>query len=542
VTFGAVPVGAAAGAILAHSVRLYGGTIRKGTVLGAPELQRLSAAGIAEVVVARLSPDDVHEDEAAERIAMAIAGAGILVQAPFTGRANLHADAAGLLVADRDLIDRLNRIDPAITIATVAAFEPVEAGSMVATVKIIPFAAPRAAVERAVAEASRATALRVAGFRSLKVGLVATTLPATKASVMDKTRYLLDERLALAGAGVMREDRVAHDRGAVAAALAAQARDGADLLVVFGASAVIDERDVVPAAIMAAGGHVVHFGMPVDPGNLLVLGEISGRPVIGSPGCARSPKENGFDWILNRLLAGLDVTSEAITGLGVGGLLKEIASRPQPREGGTPSQEPRAPARVAALVLAAGQSRRMGGPNKLAATIGGRPLVRMAVEAALASRAASVTVVTGHEHGDVAATLAGLDVAQAHNPDYAEGLSTSLRVGIGSLPEGIDGVVVLLADMPGVTGEVVDRLIDAFDPDRGALIVVPTFAGKRGNPVLWSARFFPELMAVEGDTGGRHLIGANADAVVEVELGAAVAHDVDTPEALAAAGGRLPNP
>jgi molybdenum cofactor cytidylyltransferase len=299
VTFGAVPVGAAAGAILAHSVRLDGGTIRKGTVLGAPELQRLSAAGIAEVVVARLSPDDVHEDEAAERIAMAIAGAGILVQAPFTGRANLHADAAGLLVADRDLIDRLNRIDPAITIATVAAFEPVEAGSMVATVKIIPFAAPRAAVERAVAEASRATALRVAGFRSLKVGLVATTLPATKASVMDKTRYLLDERLALAGAGVMREDRVAHDRGAVAAALAAQARDGADLLVVFGASAVIDERDVVPAAIMAAGGHVVHFGMPVDPGNLLVLGEISGRPVIGAPGCARSPKENGRQSMMN---------------------------------------------------------------------------------------------------------------------------------------------------------------------------------------------------------------------------------------------------
>ncbi len=151
-----------------------------------------------------------------------------------------------------------------------------------------------------------------------------------------------------------------------------------------------------------------------------------------------------------------------------------------------------------------------------------------------------MTVVTGNRAPDVEAALAGLDVATVHNPDFAEGLSTSLRAGIASLPADVDGVVVLLADMPGVTAAMIDRLISAFDPDAGALLVLPTFGGKRGNPVLWAARFFPDLMAVQGDTGGRHLIGANPEAIVEVELGPAVALDIDTPEALAAAGGSLP--
>ena len=275
--------------------------------------------------------------------------------------------------------------------------------------------------------------------------------------------------------------------------------------------------------------------MPVDPGNLLLLGELGGRPVIGAPGCARSPRENGFDWVLGRLLAGLQVGPEEISGLGVGGLLMEIASRPQPRE--TP--EPKAP-KVAALVLAAGQGRRMGGPNKLLAEYRGRSLGRTVVDAALASRAASVTVVTGHRRADVEASLAGTAVQWVHNLDHEEGLSTSLRQGVASLADDVDGVLVMLADMPLLTAPILDRLIAAFDPAADRLVVVPTHDGKRGNPVLWSRAFFAELQAIEGDTGARHLIGAHADAVVEVEIGPEVALDLDTPEALRAAGGTLP--
>jgi molybdenum cofactor cytidylyltransferase len=308
-------------------------------------------------------------------------------------------------------------------------------------------------------------------------------------------------------------------------------KEGAELVIVFGASAIADRRDVIPAAVEAVGGRIEHFGMPVDPGNLLLIGDARGRPVLGAPGCARSPKENGFDWVLMRLLAGLEVPREAITGMGVGGLLMEIVTRPQPRD------EPVVPARerrVAAAVLAAGRSTRMGGSNKLLAEIGGKPLVRIAAEQALASRASPVIVVTGHQRERVEAALAGLSVRLVHNPDYAQGLGTSLRAAVAAAPADVDGIVICLGDMPQVDAALIDRLIAAFDPERGALAVVPTIAGQRGNPVLWSRRFFPDLMAIEGDIGARYLIGRYSEAVAEVPVtGKAALIDIDTPEALA---------
>jgi molybdenum cofactor cytidylyltransferase len=257
---------------------------------------------------------------------------------------------------------------------------------------------------------------------------------------------------------------------------------------------------------------------------------MQGRPVLGAPGCARSPKENGFDWILARLLAGLPVTREDITGMGVGGLLMEIVTRPQPRaapegDGG----------RVAAIVLAAGRSTRMGGPNKLLADIAGKPLVRIVVEEALASRARPVIVVTGHERARVEAALAGLDVRLVHNPDFAQGLSTSLKTGLAAVPAPADGAIICLGDMPQVRAGLIDRLIAAFDPARGALIAVPTLEGRRGNPVVWSRRFFTELAELEGDVGARHLIGTYGEALVEVPVtDSAALVDIDTPEALSA--------
>ncbi|CAH1665882.1 molybdopterin-binding protein [Chelatococcus asaccharovorans] len=335
--FGPVGLDEAEGAVVAHSVRLPQRLIKKGSRLAAADIADLKAAGVTALTVARLEPDDVPEDRAAAALAEAVAGPGVRVEAPFTGRANLYAATSGVLVVDAEGIDAVNAVDETVTVATLQAYRPVAAGDMVGTVKIIPYAVAGAVLARTMDLAAGASPLvQVAPYRLQRVAVISTRLPSLKESTIDKTLKVLRQRLAPAGATIVADLRVDHETAALAAAIEAADAAKADLLVIFGASAVADRRDVVPAALEAVGGEIRHLGMPVDPGNLLLLGERAGRPVLGAPGCARSPKENGFDWILHRLLARLAVTRADITRLGVGGLLMEIRSRPQPREGGEP--------------------------------------------------------------------------------------------------------------------------------------------------------------------------------------------------------------
>jgi molybdenum cofactor cytidylyltransferase len=220
--------------------------------------------------------------------------------------------------------------------------------------------------------------------------------------------------------------------------------------------------------------------------------------------------------------------------MGVGGLLMEIGSRPQPREE-TARAVPQ-PRKVAGILLAAGRSRRAEGVNKLLARIDGRPLVRIAAEHALASSLSRLIVVTGHMHADIRDALAGLDVDIVHNPDHAEGMAGSIRTGVQALPADADAAMVLLADMPRIDAHALDRLIAAYRPEAGRAVVVATAGGRRGNPVLWDRAFFSALARLEGDIGARHVIGENAGMVVEVEVGEAARLDLDTREALRAAG------
>jgi molybdenum cofactor cytidylyltransferase len=188
---------------------------------------------------------------------------------------------------------------------------------------------------------------------------------------------------------------------------------------------------------------------------------------------------------------------------------------------------------VAAIVLAAGRSTRMGAENKLLADIGGNAIVRRVAEAALASRARPVLVVTGHQAEAVRAALAGLDVAFVANPDYAQGLSTSLTAGLRALPDGTEGALILLADMPRIAAADLDRLIAAFADAGGAKIIVPMHQGRRGNPVLWPRAHFAEMLRLDGDTGAGRLLAAHAGTVRGVDLATdAILADVDTPEAL----------
>ena len=528
--FGPLPVPEALGGIIAHAVRHGALALRKGTVVTAEHVEALTRAGVSDIVVAMPEPDDLGEDEAARRIAGAAAGAGIRAEPPATGRANLFAGEAGLLLVDRARIDAINGIDEAITVATLEPMRAVAAGEMVATVKVIPFAVPESLAQAAASIAAGAVA--IAPFRPLRVGVISTLLPGLKASVVAKTAEALDQRLEKLGLPpAIHHLQTLHEPAAVAGALAQSVAAGAEIAIVFGASAITDRRDVIPAAIMAAGGRIAHLGMPVDPGNLLLLGSLKATQVIGAPGCARSPRENGFDWVLQRLLAGLAVGRAEIQSMGVGGLLMEIYSRPQPRSAVFHAKAPP----VAAVILAAGRSTRMGA-NKLLAPLEGKPVVRHVAEAALASRAGPVLVITGHDDAELRRALDGVAVTFVPNADYQEGMASSLKAGIAAVPASAAAALILLGDMPLVTPRLIDRLIDNYAAQPELKAVTPVAEGRRANPVLIARALFGEIEGLSGDVGARRVLEEAGEGVLEIMVDEdAVLLDVDTPEALARA-------
>jgi molybdenum cofactor cytidylyltransferase len=330
--FGPVPLDQALDAVSAHSLRLGERVIKKGARLTTDDLAAIQSDGRTEIIVALKDEDDIGEDEAAEKLALAVSGHHIRRDQPTTGRNNLFADTAGVLRIHTDTVNRLNAVDEAVTFATLPDYRAVERGEMIATVKIIPFAVSDLVIDRALSEIGAEPLIEVKPFRKLKVAAVSTLLPGLKPSVVNKTLAVLEGRLAPANSTVDFDLRVPHEAKDVADAIKAAIADGADLVVVYGASAITDRRDVIPAAIELAGGRIEHFGMPVDPGNLMLVGEVEGHTVLGAPGCARSPKENGFDWVLQRVMAGIPVKRADLTSMGVGGLLMEIIQRGHPRD------------------------------------------------------------------------------------------------------------------------------------------------------------------------------------------------------------------
>ena len=325
--FGAIPTADALGAILAHSVQLSQGRMRKGKVLTAQDISQLSADGVAAVTVAQLSAHDVHEDAAAQRLAQAFVDAahGLRLTEATTGRVNVIATQPGVFCGDVAAINAVNAVDPAITIATLAQYKRVAAGDMVATIKIISYGVAQQDLQKA-CNAAQPLALRPAihGAVTLIETQIGTATPSPKG------RNAIATRLERLGASLTNRVVVPHDEKALTQAIAAAP---GSLILILTASATSDLYDVAPNAVRQAGGTISRFGMPVDPGNLLFTGDFGPRPIIGLPGCARSLALNGADWVLERMICGIAVSNTDIAGMGVGGLLKESPARQQPRAG-----------------------------------------------------------------------------------------------------------------------------------------------------------------------------------------------------------------
>ncbi len=257
--FGPLEVSKAQGAILAHAHTLPNKRLKKGHRLLAEDISALRNSGVENIIVAKLEEGDVEENTAAEQIAFALQTPNITAANAFTGRANLHAEKPGVFFVNRELIDEINRISPAITVSTLNDGVFVESGRMVATVKIIPLAVEKLAVEQAVKLISDSGALALSASQIHRVGLVATRLPHLKKATMNKTAKVLAERLALAGSSLVLEKRVPHSAEKLAETLKQVAQE-CDLIIIFGASAITDGEDVIPAGLMLAGGQVDNFG------------------------------------------------------------------------------------------------------------------------------------------------------------------------------------------------------------------------------------------------------------------------------------------
>ena len=530
------PIDACDGLLLAHRHSCATGSIAKGTRLDLTILDRLRGAGQTHLICAAPDDGDVHEDQAADRLARALAPAGVDLDRAATGRVNIRVPVRGIVRYDRDVIRRLNEIDEAITFALVQHNQLLDAGQMAATLKIIPFF---------VAESSLAAIEECLGtgpgfsfhpLRQAKVALIQTRLAGQKDRLFTATEKVTAARLAQLDCQLVDSRICPHDRQPLAAAI--KACKDVDIILLCGASAIADRQDELPQAVVLAGGQIDRFGLPVDPGNLLMLAHLgsgaTATPVIGMPGCARSPKLNGLDWVLQLVLADIDVTTAECADMAAGGLLMEIASRPMPRALATRHL---VGDHVVGILLAAGQSRRMGAVNKLLAPLAGKPLVRHAAEAMLAAGLDEVIVVVGHEADKVAAALDGLPVRPVFNPHHASGQATSVATGIGALAADVSDVMIGLGDMPLLTADMMDRLLRAHldQADHHRRITMPLVGGKRGNPVVWGRAFFPELAALSGDSGGRQLLADHIAAhnlVISDEAG--WLQDVDTVDALAA--------
>ena len=526
--FGSVAVEEALGCVLAHTVKLGHFNLKKGKVLSQLDIDSLRAEKIPGVIVARLEASDVPEDEAARRLSTAMSGSDAAAQEAFTGRANIYAEQAGVLLVDQKRLREINHLHESLTIATLPTFARVGRRDMLATVKIIPFATPRVVLEKALGIIDDTPLVSVAAFKPLRVGLIITTLPQTKDSIVTKSETAIRERVNTLGGTLVQVLVCAHAQDVLAREV--HVLKDVDLILLFGASAIVDRADIVPAALVEAGGVVRHVGMPVDPGNLLMLGALGGTPVIGVPSCARSPKVNGFDWVLERIMAGIDVNPSDLMDMGAGGLLAEIKSRPQPRE--MQSSVMKAP-RIGAVILAAGASTRMGS-NKLLANFNGQAMVAHTVAQVKKSSILDVLVITGHQAEEVRSALENSGVSFAHNPKFTEGLSTSLRVGVTKMRDEYDAILVCLGDMPLIDPKDIDRMIAAFNPLEHRSIVVPVHGRRFGNPVLWGEEHFAALISCEGDRGARGLLESLKNDVVEIDVtNQGVLLDADTPEALA---------
>ena len=519
------------GSILAQSYNLSERKLSKGTRVSKAIVELLNRENIKTILCAVPHENDLDEDAAAEAISNAIDRNRLYAEEASTGRVNFRTPALGVVRYNRDLIKKINLVNESIAFSIVEHNQLLAKNDLIATLKIIPFFVSKIYVEQVVALLSKHEIFKIHRLEEKKVGFIQTYYDWQKRSIFKATSNVTRSRLDALGCLLEKETLIPHDHESLCSEIKSSLDSGAQVLLISGASAITDRSDYIPKAILSVGGEIIQYGLAVDPGNLLLIGQIGSTTVIGMPGCARSPKLNGFDWVLQLLMANIPITKEELADMGAGGLLMEIASRPLPRA--LSKSVNKREKRIMGVILAAGNSTRMGKDNKLLRNVGEASLIRNTAIEMLKSDLDSCSIVLGYQSDKVAEVIKDLNINLILNPLWQKGQASSLKAALNTLDDTYSDLLIMLGDMPGVKTRHINKVIEEhlLTNNRKSKITIPSFNGRKGNPVIWGRSFFPDLSNIEGDLGGRALFSQHPAAINLLDVDdSAFVTDADTPE------------
>ncbi|MEM7198140.1 MAG: NTP transferase domain-containing protein, partial [Pseudomonadota bacterium] len=375
-------------------------------------------------------------------------------------------------------------------------------GQILGTIKVITFALPKNVLDE-MHNLPKIGGIRLHAYRGGTVQLLFTEIPGVTKGLY-KAEKIITDRLHGLRYHLQHCTRTEHRFDAIIKAL--QEHEACDLLLISSASAMADRRDIIPQAIEKLGGTIQYFGIPVDPGNLMMIATLRGTAVLGLPGCAKSPALNGTDFLLQRHASGLVITREYIASLGAGGLLKDIHNRPMPRIAATKTPPSKNETKTAAIILAAGFSRRFGDDDKLLQIIDDKPLLHATLAPYMqAKEVRHIIVVVQSLDTAIAQSLRNLPVQLVANARANEGISTSIQSGLAALPETYSAAFIGLGDMPNIQITTLHAMIVAHTKQQNALAILPVHNKRIGNPVLVNRAAFPAMMELSGDKGARTL-------------------------------------
>jgi molybdenum cofactor cytidylyltransferase len=328
--FGEVKTGSSLGGILSSSIEIYKNKnkikISKGTVISKKLIDLLLSNKVEHIECAKLDDDEIDENSAVHQISKKIITSkksNIKIQYPKNGRCNLVSSVDGIIIFQPNQLFYVNSVTNDIGIASLKAFSKVKKNQVVASIKAIPFGIKKNNV-RDIINISK-DCFKVLPFQKKNIHLIQTTNQNTRTKILEKTLEVTKDRLSSCGIKKIIEKNCSHEIKSICAQLQKSIDEDADIILIFGTSAISDINDIIPQSIIEINGTILRLGMPVEPGNLILLANIKNSKkhisIIGMPGCARSKKENGVDWILWRKLCDLKISSDDINHMGNGGLL-----------------------------------------------------------------------------------------------------------------------------------------------------------------------------------------------------------------------------